>query len=98
MHPFPDKKTPASFERKMKVEKTKLTFHVAADDRGDWVVKAVVNGQEVKTMTVDHDKPRWKTVEVDLAKWKGQEITLRLEGHANGWSMEFGYWQGITLE
>jgi len=98
MHPFPDKKTPASFERKLKVEKTKLSFHVAADDRGDWVVKAVVNGQEVKTMTVDHDKPRWKTVEVDLAKWKGQEVTLRLEGHANGWSMEFGYWQGITLE
>jgi putative heme-binding domain-containing protein len=98
MHPFPDKKTPASFERKMKVEKTKLSFNVAADDRGDWVVKALVNGQEVKTMTVDHDKPRWKTVEVDLAKWKGQEITLRLEGHANGWSMEFGYWHGITLE
>jgi putative heme-binding domain-containing protein len=98
MHPFPDKKTPASFERKLKVEKTKLTFNVAADDRGDWVVKVLVNGQEVKTMTVDHDKPRWKTVEVDLAKWKGQEITLRLEGHANGWSMEFGYWQGITLE
>ncbi len=98
MHPFPDKKTPASFERNMKVEKTKLTFHVAADDRGDWVVKVLVNGQEVKTMTVDHDKPRWKTVEVDLTQWKGQEITLRLEGHANGWSMEFGYWHGITLE
>jgi putative heme-binding domain-containing protein len=98
MHPFPDKKTPASFERKLKVEKTKLNFHVAADDRGDWVVKVLINGQEVKTMTVDHDKPRWKTVEVDLVKWKGQEITLRLEGHANGWSMEFGYWQGITLE
>lgn len=98
MHPFPDKKTPASFERKLKVEKTKLTFNVAADDRGDWVVKVLVNGQEVKTMTVDHDKPRWKTVEVDLAKWKGQDVTLRLEGHANGWSMEFGYWHGITLE
>ena len=98
MHPFPDKKTPASFERKLKVEKTKLTFNVAADDRGDWVVKVLVNGQEVKTMTVDHDKPRWKTVEVDLTQWKGQEITLRLEGHANGWSMEFGYWHGITLE
>jgi len=98
MHPFPDKKTPASFERKLKVEKTKLSFNVAADDRGDWVVKALVNGQEVKTMTVDHDKPRWKTVEVDLTQWKGQEITLRLEGHATGWSMEFGYWHGITLE
>jgi putative heme-binding domain-containing protein len=98
MHPFPDKKTPASFERKLKVEKTKLTFHVAADDRGDWVVKAVVNGQEVKTMTVDHDKPRWKTVEVDLAKFKGQEVTVRLEAHASGWNMEFSYWNGITLE
>jgi putative heme-binding domain-containing protein len=98
MHPFPDKKTPASFERKMKVEKTKLTFHVAADDRGDWVVKALVNGQEVKTMTVDHDKPRWKTVEVDLAKFKGQEVTVRLEAHASGWNMEFSYWNGITLE
>jgi putative heme-binding domain-containing protein len=98
MHPFPDKKTPASFERKLKVEKTKLTFNVAADDRGDWVVKVLVNGQEVKTMTVDHDKPRWKTVEVDLAKFKGQEVTLRLEAHPNGWSMEFSYWNGITLE
>lgn len=98
MHPFTDKKTPASLERQMKVEKTKLKFSVAADDRGDWIVKALVNGQEVKAVTVDHDKPRWKTVEVDLTKWKGQKVTLRLECHANGWAWEFGYWQGITLE
>jgi len=98
MHPFPDKKTPASFEQKLKVEKAKLKFSVAADDRGDWVVKVLVNGQEVKTVTVDHEKPRWKSVEVDLARWKGQEVTLRLEGHASGWNMEFGYWHGITLE
>ena len=98
MHPFPDKKTPASFERKMKVEKTKLKFSVAADDRGDWVVKAVVNGQVVKEVAVDHEKPRWKTVEVDLAKFAGQEVTVRLEAHASGWNMEFAYWGGITLE
>jgi hypothetical protein len=98
MHPFTDKKTPASLERQMKVEKTKLKVSVAADDRGDWIVKAVVNGQEVKAVTVDHEKPRWKTVEVDLAKWKGQDITLRLEAHANGWAWEFAYWHGITLE
>ena len=98
MHPFPDKKTPASFEQKLKVEKAKLKFSVAADDRGDWVVKVLVNGQEVKTVTVDHEKPRWKSVEVDLARWKGQEVTLRLEGHASGWNMEFGYWHGVTLE
>ena len=29
MHPFTDKKTPASLERQMKVEKTKLKFSVA---------------------------------------------------------------------
>jgi len=98
MHPFPDKKKPASFERKLKVEKTKLKFSVAADDRGDWIVKVVVNGQVVKEVAVDHEKPRWKTVEVDLAKWKGQEITVRLEAHASGWNMEFAYWSGITLE
>ena len=98
LHPFTDKKTPASFERQLKLEKTKLKFSVAADDRGDWLVKVLVNGQEVKSVTVDHEKPRWKTVEVDLAKWKSQDITLRLEAHANGWAWEFAYWHGITLE
>jgi putative membrane-bound dehydrogenase-like protein len=100
MHPFPDKKTPASLERKFKIEagKTKLKAMVAADDRGDWVVKAVVNGQVVQEMTVDHEKPRWKTLEIDLTKFVGQEVTVRLEAHANGWSMEFSYWGGITLE
>ncbi|MHB1081601.1 MAG: PVC-type heme-binding CxxCH protein [Prosthecobacter sp.] len=100
VHPFPDKKTPASFERKLKVEpgKTKLTATVAADDRGDWTLKAVVNGTVLKELTVDHEKPRWKTLEIDLSKFTGQEVTLRLEAHANGWSMEFAYWGGITLE
>lgn len=98
MHPFPDKKTPASFERQLKLEKTKLKFSVAADDRGDWIVKAVVNGQVVKEVVVDHEKPRWKDIEVDLSKWKGQEATVRLEVHANGWAYEFAYWGGITLE
>lgn len=100
IHPFPDKKTPASFERKLKVDagKTRLTATVAADDRGDWTLKAVVNGQVVKELTVDHEKPRWKTVEVDLAKFAGQEVTLRLETHTHGWNMEFAYWAGITLE
>lgn len=98
MHPFPDKKTPASLERKVKIEKTRLKFSVAADDRGDWLLKVLVNGQEVKTVTVDHEKPRWKDVEVDLAKWKGQDITVRLEAHASDWAWEFAYWGGITLE
>ncbi len=98
MHPFPDKKTPASFERKLKVEKTKLKFSVAADDRGDWLLKTLVNGQVVKEVAVDHEKPRWKDVEVDLSKFAGQEVTVRLEAHASGWHMEFSYWNGFRLE
>lgn len=100
IHPFPDKKTPASFEHTFKVEpgKTKLTATVAADDRGDWTAKAVINGEVVKELTVDHEKPRWKTIDLDLSKFTGQEITVRLEAHANGWNMEFAYWGGISLE
>ena len=100
MHPFPDKKTPTVIERKQKIEagKTKLHFSVAADDRGDWILKAVVNGQAVKEMDVNHDTPRWKEVQIDLSKWQGQEVTIRLEGHPNGWSWEFGYWHGIEIK
>jgi hypothetical protein len=82
-----------------KVEgKTKLGVDVAADDRGDWVMKAVVNGKVVKEMVVDAEKPRWKRVEVDLTAFVGQEVTVRLEAHASGWNWEFAYWHGIGLE
>jgi putative heme-binding domain-containing protein len=99
MHPF-EKTKPASLERKLKIEagRTKLKFSVAADDRGDWILKATVDGMVVKELAVDHEKPRWKTVEMDLTKFSGQEITLRLEAHASGWSWEFAYWGGIVLE
>lgn len=100
MHPFADKKTPASLEQKFTVApgKSKLKVSVAADDRGDWTFKAVVNGQVVKESTVDHDKPRWKDLEVDLSPFAGQEVTVRLEAHASGWNMEFAYWGGVTLD
>jgi putative membrane-bound dehydrogenase-like protein len=99
MHPF-EKTKPAGFERKLKIEagRTKLKFSVAADDRGDWTLKATVDGVAVKELAVDHEKPRWKTVEIDLTKFSGQEVTLRLEAHASGWSWEFAYWGGIVLE
>ena len=100
LHPFPDKKTPASFERKIKVSpgKTKLHFSVAADDRGDWELRVVVDAQVVKTQQIDHEKPRWKDLEIDLTPWNGKEVTVRLESHATGWAWEFAYWQGITLQ
>lgn len=100
MHPFPDKKTPASLENKFQPApgKNKLFFRAAADDRGDWELRVVVNGKLVKSLVVDHEKPRWKEVEVDLAPWNGLDTTVRLEAHANGWSMEFAYLHGIELK
>jgi putative membrane-bound dehydrogenase-like protein len=100
MHPFPDRKTPASFERKMKIEpgKTKLKLTVAADDRGDWLAKVTVNGQAIKEVMIDHEKPRWKEIEADLSKFAGQEVTIRLESHADDWAFEFAYWGGIKME
>ena len=83
---------------RLEIESVAIYNTEAADDRGDWIVKAVVNGQVVKEVAVDHEKPRWKTVEVDLTKFAGQEVTLRREAHASGWNMEFAYWVGITLE
>ena len=100
VHPFPDKKTPAAFEQKFKVEpgKTQLTFAVAAHERGDWEMRVMVNGQTAKKLAVDHGEPRWKKVAVDLNPWLGQEVTVRLESHATGWSYEFAYWHGIELK
>ncbi len=99
LHPFEDKKKQAAFEQTFKVQagKTKLRFAVAADDRGDWLMKVMVNGQAVQELSVDHTKPRWKEVAVDLGKYSGQEITVRLETHATGWYFEYAYWHGISV-
>ena len=97
MHPFTDKKTPASLEFKGKA-KAKLKLSVAADDRGDWMLKVIVNGQELKQLRVDHEKPRWKEVTVDFSAYTGKDVTVRLEGHPTGWAWEFGYWSEVKWE
>jgi putative heme-binding domain-containing protein len=100
MHPFPDKKTPASLEQKLTVDATraKLKFSVAADDRGDWKLVVKVGTEAVKSITIDHEKPRWKDLEIDLANYAGKEVTVRLEAHSNDWSWEFSYWNNVRWE
>jgi hypothetical protein len=97
MHPFEDKKTPCALEQKLVVDAAhpKLKFSVAADDRGDWMVRVLVNGQAVKELAVDHEQPRWRDVEIDLSAQAGKEVTVRLEGHATGWAWEFSYWHDV---
>jgi putative heme-binding domain-containing protein len=100
MHPFEDRKTPAALEQKLAIDaaRSTLKFSVAADDRGDWKLTALVNGQTVKELVVDHTEPRWKNVTVDLSGYAGKEATVRLEGHPTGWSWEFSYWHGLRWE
>ena len=100
MHPFEDKKTPCVLEQKLVVDAahSKLKFAVAADDRGDWMVRVLVNGQAVKELAVDHEQPRWRDVEIDLSAQAGKEVTVRLEGHATGWAWEFSYWDQVRWE
>lgn len=100
MHPF-TKDKPSVLERKVKIEKTKmnkLSFFIAAHDQGDFELRVKVDGELVKKETIGHDGERWKHEQIDLSKYAGSEITLRLEGAANGWSYEFGYWSDLKLE
>jgi putative heme-binding domain-containing protein len=100
MHPFEDKKTPCALEHKLVIDAAhpRLKFAVAADDRGDWMVRVVVNGQAVKELPVNHEAPRWKDVVIDLSAHAGKEVTVRLEGHATGWTWEFSYWDQVRWE
>jgi putative heme-binding domain-containing protein len=100
MHPF-TKDKPCSLERTMKLapgKPHKLSVTVAAHDQGDWELRVKVNAQEVKKSTVGHDGERWKTITVDLSEYAGKEVALRVEGAANGWSNEFGYWGEVKVE
>ena len=100
LHPF-TKDKPCALERKVKVEKdrlNKLSFFVASHDQGDFELRVKVDGEVVKKQTIDHDGERWKRIELDLRRFEGREVTLRLEGAANGWSWEFNYWSDVKLE
>ncbi len=97
LHPFEDKKTPAVLEFTGTAQ-SKLKFNVAADDRGDWELRVVVNGTEVKRKVIEHDQPRWKEMTVDLSAQAGKAVTVRLEAHATGWSWEFSYWNDVRWE
>jgi putative heme-binding domain-containing protein len=100
MHPF-TKEKPATLERTMKLEAGKphkLSVTVAAHHQGDWELRILVNGAVVKKEIIGHDGERWKTVTADLSQHAGKQVTLRLEGAANGWSYEFGYWGEVKVE
>jgi hypothetical protein len=99
-HPFNSGK-PAAIERRLTVPNelgVRLTFRVAAHEKGGWELRALANGRAIHREVVDRQGERWKTVEIDLAAFAGKQVELRLENHANNGSWEFGYWSNIRLE
>jgi hypothetical protein len=77
--------------------RTTLSVHVAADERGDWQLRILGNGRELKRQVIDKQGERWKRVEVDLTSFAGKTVVLRLENAANDWAWEFGYWSDIEI-
>ena len=97
-HPL-SRTEPARLSRKAAVPAgpgAKLSFWVAADERGDWELRVLADGKLLKTLTVNREGDRWKKMELDLSAMAGRSVDLVLENRANDWSYEFGYWSDIV--
>ena len=100
MHPYPDKKTPSRFVRKLAVpgdKAGKLSFTVASGPDTDWELVVRIADKEIKREVIGA-KPRWHEIEISLEPWKGQTVEISLENHANGWAWEFSYWDAIQVK
>jgi len=99
-HPI-SRTEPSALERTLEVptgQKTTLNFQSAADERGDWELRVLVNHKLLHLQLIDQKGERWKDVAVDLSPFAGQKISLRLENAANDWYYEFAYWSDIQIK
>jgi putative heme-binding domain-containing protein len=78
---------------------TRLLVDVSHDTKGDWLLVARANGEQLLKSDVNSKNCRdgWATMQVDLSKFAGQTIRLELQNVATGWNWEFGYWGGASL-
>ncbi len=100
LHPFPDRKKPATLSRKYSVPATgqpTLSFDVTAQDPNDWELVVRINDKEIKRQTINAEGEPWKNQSIDLRPWSGQTIGIQLENHANGWAWEFSYWSELKI-
>ncbi len=98
-HPH-NRTVPAALERAIDVpagKKSTLSFWVAPHARGDWELRAVVDGKQVLKQAVGPPGGGWKQVAIDLTPWAGKKVPVRLENAATDWSYEFGYWSDIEI-
>lgn len=98
-HPFDDSR-PAALEGILEVPAggARLLIDVASHEKGDWELRASVQGAVVKRQVIDRKGSVWKTVSLDLSSHAGKRVNVRLENAANGWEWEFGYWGQIRLQ
>ncbi|HUF63858.1 MAG TPA: PVC-type heme-binding CxxCH protein [Verrucomicrobiales bacterium] len=99
MHPFTQGR-PAALERTLTIPaegKSVLRFAVASHENGNWRLRVAVDGGGVLDQLVTRQDQIWREIAFDLTRFAGKEVRLRLENHANDWSWEFSYWQGLRL-
>ena len=78
-------------------ESPKLLLDVASDERGDFLLKVVVDGT-VAHESVINTGGAWTTVSVDLAKHAGKSVDVAIENHANGWVFEAAYLDVVRVQ
>ena len=101
-HPFSREK-PNRLLRELDVPKgksTHLKLRVSHHPHSDWKLKVlagkdVLHYQMVSSKTVGKDE--WLDLKIDLSKYAGKHIHLALEGHANNWNHEWGYWSAVKV-
>jgi putative heme-binding domain-containing protein len=100
LHPFEqNRKNPAKMTREWLVDSAKpgvLKFSVANHEKGDFELRVVVNGKEVKREMIKGEG--WTDITVPLEPWKGQKVNASLENWANDWNYEFSHWADVRIE
>ena len=99
IHPV-DRENPAVIAAALSVPKTRkprLVIDVAADRRGDFLLKVFLNDGIAHESVVD-TKGKWTAVAVDLKPFAGQTVDVRIENHANGWAFEGAYLDRVVVE
>lgn len=64
-----------------------LVATVASDNRGDFLLRVLVNGQLAHESLID-TKGKWQEVAVDLTPHAGKTVQVRVENAANDWRFE----------
>lgn len=101
-HPL-DRQTGCVLSRRIDVpagKKTSLRAVVANDDRGDWTLLVVIEGEPALRRKIGPDTVTdgWAEVVVDLSQHAGKSIAVELVNQADDWRFEAGYWTEIVVE